>query len=190
LAGIGRDRMDGWVVAEAVVIRTATPRDIDAVAGLWEQLVIYHHALDTDLPQATPRGALYYGRRIIDRIDDPTACVLVAEVDKQVVGYALGFVVDLVPEMFDQTASGFLADIFVDEAHRRHGVGGALVNGMTAWFNAQHLRHWEWHVAARNLEAVAFWHAMGGREVMMRMRAPVDAPPIDRQHIWTKESTS
>lgn len=160
-------------MAQAVVVRTATARDVDAVARLWEELVVYHHELDTDLPTATARGALFYGRRIIDRIDDPMARVLVAEVSGQVVGYALGFIVDLVPEMFAQEASGFLADIYVDAEHRRRGVGRALVEEMTNWFSDHNLGYWEWHVAARNPDAVAFWRAMGGREVMLRMRAPL-----------------
>jgi GNAT superfamily N-acetyltransferase len=161
-------------VAEAIIVRAATARDIDAVAALWAELVAYHHALDADLPPATPRGALAYGRRIIDRLDDPSARVLVAELDQRVVGYALGFVVDLVPEMFDQAAGGFLADIFVAESQRRRGVGRALVDSMTTWFSQQGLSYWEWHVAARNPDATAFWHAMGGREVMLRMRAPLE----------------
>jgi ribosomal protein S18 acetylase RimI-like enzyme len=166
--------MDGWVVAETIVIRRALPRDVDGVAALWEKLVAHHHALDSELPAATPRGAIYYGRRIIDRIDDPSACVLVAADGQKIVGYALGFVVDLVPEMFDQEPSGFLADIYVETTHRRRGIGRALVQRMIAWFAEHNLAYWEWHVAALNEEAVAFWKALGGREVMLRMRAPVN----------------
>jgi ribosomal protein S18 acetylase RimI-like enzyme len=166
--------MDGWAVAETVEIRRALPRDVDRVAALWEKLVAYHHALDSELPAATARGAIYYGRRIIDRIDDPSACVLVAVDGQAIVGYALGFVVDLLPEMFAQEPSGFLADIYVETAYRRRGIGRALVDQMIAWFAEHDLTYWEWHVAALNDDAVAFWRALGGREVMLRMRAPVN----------------
>lgn len=164
-------------MAQAVnLVRPAKARDIDAIAHLWEELVAFHHALDAELPPSTSRGALHYGRRILDRIDDPSACVLVAEVRHEVVGYALGFVVDLMPEMFQQEPSGFLADIYVAADYRRQGVGRALVEQMVGWFRDNHLSYWEWHVAALNPEAVAFWRAMGGREVMLRMRAPIDSP--------------
>jgi ribosomal protein S18 acetylase RimI-like enzyme len=170
-----------WMDVGKFLIRQATARDIDAIAHLWEALVKHHQTLDTDLPGATPQGAVRYGRRIIDRLDDPTARVLVAEVPApdgtgrgQVVGYVLGLKVDLVPEMFAQEAGGFLADIFVAPDHRRKGVGRALVDGLTEWFRAEGLHYFEWHVAARNADAVAFWRSMGGREVMLRMRANLD----------------
>jgi ribosomal protein S18 acetylase RimI-like enzyme len=166
------------VVVTGLHVRPATPRDIDAVARLWEELVRYHRMLDPDLPDATPQGALRYGRRIIDRLDDPMARVLVAEVDsergKHVVGYVLGLVVDLVPEMFAQEAGGFLADIYVSNDYRRQGIGRALVEALIDWFRKQKLGYFEWHVAARNPDAVAFWRAMGGREMLLRMRANLE----------------
>jgi ribosomal protein S18 acetylase RimI-like enzyme len=164
-----------------IQVRQATVRDIDAIARLWEALVKHHQTLDAELPGATPQGALRYGRRIIDRLDDPTARVLVAEAPSpdgtgraQVVGYVLGLVVDLVPEMFAQEPGGFLADIFVAPDYRRQGVGRSLVDALIEWFRDEGLHYFEWHVAARNPEAVAFWRAMGGREVMLRMRANLD----------------
>ncbi len=143
------------------------------MAELWAALVEYHRQLDPDLPPAVPQGARRYARRLLDRLDDPMSRVLVAEVDGAVVGYVLGVVVDLAPEMFAQEASGFLADIFVDEAHRRAGVGRALVAALVKWFHERGLHYYEWHVAARNPAGVAFWRSVGGREVMLRMRAEV-----------------
>jgi len=156
------------------VIRLLKPEDADAVAHLWESLVAYHRELDASLPPAAPQGARRYARRLIDRVDDPMSRVLVAEVDGKVVGYVLGVVVDLAPEMFSQEPSGFLADIYVDAEYRRAGVGRALVEGLVAWFHERGLHYYEWHVAARNEDSLAFWRSMGGREVMLRMRAEVD----------------
>ncbi len=156
------------------VIRLVKPEDVDAVAQLWEALVAYHRELDASLPPAAPQGARRYARRLIDRLDDPMSRVLVAEVDDKVVGYVLGVVVDLAPEMFSQEPSGFLADIFVDAEYRRTGVGRALVEALTVWFHEKGLSYYEWHVAARNEESLAFWRNLGGREVMLRMRAEVD----------------
>ncbi len=147
---------------------------MDAVAGLWQALVDYHRRLDSDLPPATPQGARRYARRLMDRLDDPMSRVLVAEKHGDVVGYVLGVVVDLAPEMFAQEASGFLADIFVEENSRREGVGTALVEALATWFREKGLRYFEWHVAARNQDSIAFWRQLGGREVMLRMRADLN----------------
>lgn len=160
---------------DQIVIRAAQAEDIDAVACLWEALVDYHHRIDPELPSAAPQGAKRYARRLVDRIDDPTSCLLVADANGEVVGYVFGVIVDLAPEMFMHDASGFLADIYVSDSYRRQGIGRRLVEGLAAWFSEKGLRYFEWHVAARNEESVAFWHSVGGRNVMLRMRAEIDS---------------
>ncbi len=157
-----------------VNVRPAQPDDLDAVARLWESLVEYHRQLDADLPPAAPQGARRYARQLLDRLDDPMTRVLVADADGEVVGYVLGVVVDLAPQMFQQEASGFLADIYVDQSYRRQGVGRALVETLIAWFAQRGLHYYEWHVAARNQESLAFWRSLGGREVMLRMRGEIE----------------
>ena len=159
------------------IIRLAAPRDVDAIAELWEGLVAYHRALDAHLPTASSNGAMRYARRVLDHLEDPIARVFVAEQDDQVIGYVLGVIVELSPEMFTQEMSGFLADIYVDEVHRRGGVGRALVDALVGWFTEKGLLFYEWHAAARNEAGIAFWEAMNGRVVMLRMRAEIGKPP-------------
>ncbi|MFN8448583.1 MAG: GNAT family N-acetyltransferase [Anaerolineae bacterium] len=159
---------------DQIVIRRAKPEDIDTIARLWEALVAYHGDLDPSLPPSAPQGARRYARRLLDRIDDPMSRVFVSEVDGKVVGYVLGVIVELAPEMFQQEASGFLADLFVEEAYRRSGLGRGLVVELASWFREKGVGYFEWHVAARNEESIAFWRSLGGREVMLRMRADLD----------------
>lgn len=156
------------------MIRPAVVSDAIAISRLWEKLVAYHKALDPDMPGATPDGASRYGRNLVDRLGDSHTCVLVAEQDGLVVGYVLGVVVDLMPEMFDYESGGFLADIFVEAEYRGHGIGLALVRALADWFRQKGLRHFEWHVAASNTDALAFWKAVGGRDFMIRMRADIE----------------
>ncbi len=155
------------------MIRFAGAADVEAIGQLWTALVAYHRALDPDMPTAMPDGAAYYSRSLRSRLDDKHTCVLVAEQDGRVVGYVLGVVVDLLPEMFDYEAGGFLADIFVEASYRGQGIGLALVEALAAWFQQQGLRHFEWHVAASNTDALAFWRRIGGRDFIIRMRADI-----------------
>ena len=157
------------------MIRRATEADVDAIGALWEKLALYHCALDPDLPQPADNGGALYAQRIRSRLNDSHTRVLVAEVDGQVVGFVLGVLVDYVPEMFRQQMGGFLADIYVDDAHRTRGIGRALVDKLAEWFRAHGIDYYEWYVAANNPTARAFWAAQGGRDLMIRMRKRLDS---------------
>lgn len=166
--------MDGLNVAE-VIIRPVNKGDADALGEMWLDLVAYHQKLTPDLPGPARGGEHRYVRRILERLDDPYTCALVAEVDGQVVGFILGMVIDLMPDIFDQRPSGFLADIYVEPQMRRHGVGRSLVNALVDWFRQCGIHSFEWHVASNNPAGIAFWRSVGGRDVMIRMRADVGA---------------
>jgi ribosomal protein S18 acetylase RimI-like enzyme len=156
-----------------MMIRTALASDAVAIGKLWEKLVMYHRELDQDMPQATANGAELYGRNLRSRLNDSHTRVFVAEEDGRVVGYVLGVVVDLLPEIFEQELSGFLADIYVDEAYRGRGIGRDLVAALAAWFRDQGVRYFDWHVAAANQEALAFWEHIGARPTQIRMRVDI-----------------
>lgn len=156
------------------MIRPAVASDVVAIGKLWEQLVAYHRGLDQAMPRTTLNGADLYARNLGSRLDDGHTQVFVAEEDGRIVGYVLGVVVDLVPEMFEVDAGGFLADIFVEETYRGRGIGRGLVVVLRDWFSANGLNHFEWHVSAMNAEGLAFWEKLGGRPWQIRMRADVE----------------
>lgn len=160
------------------MIRPAVASDSVAIGKLWEKLVAYHRAIDDDLPQATLQGASLYARSLRDRLEDSHTRVFVAEEDGRVVGYVLGVVVDLLPEMFEQEAGGFLADIYVEEGYRGRGIGRALVEALVGWFRDRGLEHFEWHVAASNESGLAFWERIGGRPLQIRMRANIEVENV------------
>jgi ribosomal protein S18 acetylase RimI-like enzyme len=158
----------------AVMIRRATPVDADDIARLWEALVDYHYQLDPSLPQAAPDGGYRYALRLIDRMEDSHTRVFVAEENGVIVGYVLAIILDLAPEMFAQEYSGFLADIYVDEQYRQQGIGRQLVEAVQQWFAQCGVAYYEWYVASKNPAGLAFWRSVGGRDVLIRMRAELN----------------
>lgn len=158
---------------DQTMIRPAIASDTVAIGKLWAALVAYHRTLDPNMPQATPQGAELYARNLSSRLQDPQTQVFVAEQDGRVVGYVLGVVVDLMPEIFEQETSGFLADIFVEADYRRQGTGRALVDALASWFHERGVRYFDWHVAASNTGARAFWEEIGAQPWQIRMRAEI-----------------
>lgn len=153
------------------MIRPLREEDAYAVGRLWEELVHYHCTLNPDMPLPAPQGAERYAQRILNRLHDDQLHVLVAEEEGRPVGFVLGLVVELLPDLFVQQRGGLLADLYVQPDYRRRGIGRELVLSMAAWFRSRGLGEYEWHVAAENQAGRAFWRALGGRDFMIRMRA-------------------
>lgn len=160
--------------ASLMIIRPAIEDDIAAIGLMWEKLAHFHHLLDPALPPAARGGGKVYARRLSSRMNDPHTRIFVAELDSLLVGYALAVIVDVIPDMFIQENTGFLADIYVDDAYRRQGVGRALVSSVSAWLNENGVRRYEWYVAEQNSAGKRFWESVGGRRVMIRMRAETE----------------
>jgi GNAT superfamily N-acetyltransferase len=81
---------------------------------------------------------------------------LVAERDGVVVGHLYAH---LLRKFAGDPAELILYEIGVRSAHRRTGVGRALVQTMEAWMHDNHIR--EWWVLADNPDAVEFYRACG-----------------------------
>ena len=159
------------------MIRLAEALDAERIGELWAEMVSYHAAMDPQIFRPAASGAELYARSILDRLSDADARVLVAELDGAVVGYVSGVIADITTEMFMPLRCGLLADIYLQAAFRRRGLGRQLVERLMLWFRSRGLRHFEWHVSAGNHEALAFWKAIGGETTMLRMRAFI--PEVD-----------
>ncbi len=156
-----------------IIIRPAVEADAATIGTLWYQLVQHHVELDSNLPAPSAQGAELYAHRIAEKMDDSHARVLVATHKGQVIGFVLGIIVDMVPEMFMETVGGFLADIYIHEAYRQRGIGRQLVDHLAQWFRTRGVQYVEWYVAAQNTDARAFWEALNGEDIMIRMRVNI-----------------
>lgn len=155
-------------------IRLATEEDVPAIGQMWEKLAQYHNMLDSALPPAARGGGKVYARRLISRLSDSQTRLIVAEENGVLIGYVLAVIVDVIPDMFVQENSGFLADIYVDEAYRQQGIGRTLVETVKLWLRENDIHSFEWHVAEHNVVGQRFWESVGGRRVMVRMRAETE----------------
>ena len=111
-----------------LTVRPARPDDEEAVGRLGAMLVEEHHEFDpkrfiAPVPELPQR----YGQFLVSRIGRSGMVVLVAERAGERIGYAFGGM-----EGNDYMAlrgpAGVLYDLVVDPAHRRQGVGSALMD--------------------------------------------------------------
>jgi GNAT superfamily N-acetyltransferase len=160
------------------------------LAHLWQALVDYHTQLDGRLPRTANGAATRYAERLLRRVEHSTFTrAYVAELDGQVVGYVLGSVLDLHPDLFEQREAGFIADLFVLPAYRRRGIARRLVAAVNAWFAEQGMRIVEWSVAAANVEGLRFWEALGGQPIMVQMRVSLDEHTITHAATTAEKDT-
>lgn len=132
-------------------LRPATPQDTPAIVALIRELAEFEHL--SHLVQTTPEKLHphLFG-------DKPVAEAVVAEVAGEVVGFALFFTNF---STFLAQPGLYLEDLYVQPAHRRHGLGRALLTHLAQLAVARGYGRFEWSVLDWNANAIRFYEGMG-----------------------------
>lgn len=133
------------------MLRAAEPRDVPAIVGLITELAEFEHL--THLLQITPEKLMpqLFGAR-------PAAECLVAEVQGQVVAFALFFTNF---STFLCQPGLYLEDLYVQPAWRRLGLGKALLRRLGRLAVERGCGRFEWTVLDWNANAIGFYQRMG-----------------------------
>ena len=111
----------------AVTVRAARASDAEYLGRLGAMLVAEHHRFDPKRFVApVPNLAARYGDFLVSQMGRAEMIVLVAEGDSVLVGYAYAGM-EGNDYMSLRGPAGMLYDLVVDPAHRRQGVGTALL---------------------------------------------------------------
>jgi GNAT superfamily N-acetyltransferase len=146
-------------------IRQAHASDIDAMSTLVGMLFEVEHDFRPD-PKRQRAG--------LERLlaSTSTACVLVAEYDKRVVGMSTA---QAVISTAEGTEAALIEDVVVAPAYRRRGIATALLEGIAAWSGRRGIRRLQLLADSTNETACAFYHGRGWRHtslVCLRRRLP------------------
>ncbi|MCU0913917.1 MAG: GNAT family N-acetyltransferase [Planctomycetes bacterium] len=141
------------------IIRPATRRDIPAVVALWEELMDFHQVRDPFFTRS-PNGRNICAGFLEENIRNDNACVLVAVVDDQVVGYCQGML-DRHPPALAAADFGQVFDFGVTADYRRRGIGEQLFRQLCDWFRREGIRRVEVRHSTCNEIAARFWPKMG-----------------------------
>ncbi len=132
-------------------IRTAEPRDLNAIVQLISELAEFENL--THLLEVTPD-------RLAPHLfgDEPAAECLVGEVDGEVVAFALFY------KNFSTFLSKpglYLEDLYVRPAHRRSGLGRALIVQLARLACERGYGRFDWTVLDWNEDAIHFYEKLG-----------------------------
>jgi GNAT superfamily N-acetyltransferase len=128
-----------------------------------------HARLDPSRYVSTPAAEQVIERWIEENVRDDRSVVLVAREGDEIVGYALGVILENTPVVPHQFY-GFVSELAVTESWRGRGVGQALLADAERWFREKGLSVVELHVSAKNPDAVRFWEREGFSDYIYRMR--------------------
>jgi GNAT superfamily N-acetyltransferase len=135
------------------VIREATPADVPTILELIRELAVYEREPDAvEATEPLVHEALFG--------PSPVASCHIAELDGEVVGFALWYVTF---STWKGLAGLWLEDLFVRPAARGHGIGKALLQTLAGVCVERGYARFEWWVLDWNVDAQGFYRSLGAR---------------------------
>ena len=147
-----------------VIIRKATPADVEAVVGVWKEMMEFHRERDAYFESGQDAERVF-AEYVVKNIRSDDAAVFVAEYDGSIVGFCQG-IIAAYPPVYKVKEYGMVCDMAVTAANRRSGVGTLLFGRMKQWFADRGMTRIELHVAVCNEVSTRFWKKMGLRTVL------------------------
>ena len=163
-----------------VAIRPAVAADLPVIVRFIHALAAYERLADAVRLDPGVLGEHLFG-------DRPMAEVLIAEIDRAAVGFALFFHNF---STFEGRPGIYLEDLFVDPQARGAGAGRALLSALATLAVARGCPRLEWSVLDWNAPAIGFYRSLGAQpmdewtinrvegEALVRLVAPAPHPPV------------
>jgi N-acetylglutamate synthase-like GNAT family acetyltransferase len=149
-----------------VIVRGYRDADLDACRALWVELTQWHRDI-YGAPEIGGSDPASHFNSHLERVGPEN--IWIAEIDDDVVGFA-GLILE------GKTAE--LEPIVVSGACRGQGIGRALANAVVSRARKRGLRRLVVRPAARNAEAIGFFHSRGfgvlGQVELMLELVPMD----------------
>jgi len=140
-----------WLSASGFVIRHATRNDVAAIHAMISALARYEELSHLCVASEADLAEALFGPR-------PAAEALVAWAGVEAAGFALFF---HSYSTFLGRRSLWLEDLFVLPAQRRKGCAQALLQALAALAVERNCGRFEWAVLDWNVQAIAFYRALG-----------------------------
>lgn len=152
-----------------MIIRAANSLDMTAVGIFGARLLALHHEID---PKRFVGGSAKtpetYSRYLGEKLSENNSVILVASEEGMIAGYVWGGI-----EGSDYMAlrgpAGVVYDLFVDDAHRRQGVGRNLLEAAVQWLKEHGAQQVLLSTAYKNDDAQRLFVSAGFRSTMVEL---------------------
>lgn len=132
-------------------IRAAEPADLALLIAMFKELADYEELGEVMVAEEASLGRALFG-------EHPAAEALIAELGGEAAGYAVFFPTF---STFRANQGVWLEDLFVRPAHRRGGVGRALLSAVAAQLRERGGERLEWSALRWNELALGFYRGIG-----------------------------
>jgi GNAT superfamily N-acetyltransferase len=151
-------------------IRPASPPDVELVFSLICELAEYEHAREHVTGTREMLGEALFGAR-------PRAEAAIAEVDGESGGFALFYPTF---STWECRPGIWLEDLYVRPAHRRAGVGGALLAHVARLAVQRGCARLEWAALDWNTPALRFYEKLGAEMLAQWRNHRLDGAMLER----------
>jgi len=161
------------MVDQPLHVRPAAAEDADALVLLWRDNADTLARLDPRFHLA-PDGMARWRAAFLAGLTNARQQTVVTVREHSggrpaVIGYMTGMIIPNAPGFLPDEI-GAITELVVDSHGRGGGIGTGMLDTLSTWFTAQHVRVIEARVPASSPIAQAFWRAMGAVELTHHMR--------------------
>ena len=152
-------------------VEPVTPDRVQLLLPLWQENMAFHARL-VSFFKPVPAGKKAWEGHLLTSLACGDGMAFAAWSEESMVGFITGQVQTVAPILTPRRV-GHIADLFVREPYRRHGLGRLLFFSLRDWFGTKGVEALDINVYLANGEALAFWRGMGFAPYAERMRAEI-----------------
>jgi len=141
------------------MIRKANKKDMDAIVGLWEEMMKFHAKL-SNLYELKTNAKETYHEYLNEILKNDAAIILVYEMENRLCGYLIAEESEL-PLVYKQTRIGSVLEISVTEKHQNKDIGSQLLKEIEKIFISKGIDRIECMVSCFNEISKKFWFKNG-----------------------------
>lgn len=153
-------------------IRKARAADVPRIARGQKEMNRFHSRFDKSYYAPSPAAAREFKSYLGRKIKDPDFLILVAEEDGKLLGYVLAWVKRR-PPLYKKSRLGYLSNIYVQESHRRSGLGSVLYACLEDWFRKKRVDFIQARVHVSNRTALSTFRKWGLKDLVLTLSKEV-----------------